>query len=103
MKNEGVLAVVDDLMFASKIDGLGRAHGVAVVTVRTMPELETALAGGPLAIAFVDLSLKGMDALEAIARVRRQQDWASVAVVAFGSHVDRDRLKAIHQKFHPRA
>jgi hypothetical protein len=80
-----VVALCVDLMDRSKITA---AHPDAVL-VRTAAALADRLAGGEFDHVVVDLS-RG-DALDAIARASTHP---GVRIVAYGSHVDDERLAA---------
>lgn len=80
------LLLCDDLLFASKVTATARAHGLAVAVVREAAKL--AVGPGTRAV-LLDLHNPTLD-LAAVA------GWvgAGVRVIAFGSHVDVDRLRA---------
>jgi CheY-like chemotaxis protein len=78
-----VVAVVPDLMFASKIRGAAVQAGVAVVFVRSAPELLERAAGARLVL--LDLETRWLDAGTAIRALKQEANAARV--VAFASHV----------------
>ena len=85
-----VVALVGDLMDRSRFGALG-AQSVDVRFVRTAEQLDEQLQGlTPPVTVVVDLARP--DALEGIAAGHRQ----AARVLAYGSHVDRDRLDAAH-------
>lgn len=94
-----VLGVVDDLMFSSRIEGAVRAAGARWQRVASLEEArgavrESAAGGGRLALVLLDLGWRSGDALALARDLRSDTDLASTPVVAFGSHVQADRLDA---------
>jgi hypothetical protein len=83
-----IAAYVVDLMDRSKISSSAAAAGDDVTFVRSAQQLAERAAAGGVDVAVVDLSR--VDALDAITTCVS----AAVTVVAFGSHVDTDRLEA---------
>jgi len=87
-----VLALVADLIFAARVRGAAPV-GVAVRTTSRAAQLkEEALMGVPRLI-LVDLAARD-EPVALVAWVRAQPSLLAVPVVAFGSHVDRERLEA---------
>lgn len=79
----------DDLLFGSKVTATGRAHGLAVVVARTPAQAVAKAAGAGCVL--VDLHHAGLDLAVLLADLRA----AGVKrVIAFGSHVDAELLKA---------
>lgn len=74
-----VLALVRDLIFSSRIAGVGKAVGVAVRIVREAQALE----GREGRLLIVDLNQVG-----AIEAARRWREAANAPVIGFVSHVD---------------
>lgn len=79
----------DDLVFGSKVTATGRAHGVPVAVARTPAGAVAKLPG--VGCLIVDLHLPGLDVAALMAEVRAAGE---VKVIAFGSHVDVETLKA---------
>ena len=86
----GVL-LCDDLIFASKVTATARAHGRVVVVVRDAGKLIERIVAERPAGLILDLHVPGLDVKRTLADVRAL---GPVRVVAFGSHVDVERLKA---------
>ena len=83
-----IIAAVTDLMFRSRLEGLGRTPGYDFVAADTSDAVREALAAGP-AVAIIDLQADGIDWREAVA-------WAKgrgVPVLAFGRHTEADVLR----------
>ncbi len=88
------LALVADLLFASRIRGAAAAVGVRARTVRTADELlREARSETPRSI-LVDLDARGVDAPELVRALKSDRLLAGVPVVAFGSHVRGEALRA---------
>jgi len=96
MTERRILLVSPDLMVASQLTGLVRSAGCGLDTWR---DLGAEPAGGPWHLVLVDLQALTQDVAEIVGRVRAVvRQWAgdgtAAAVVAFGPHVDRQRLAA---------
>lgn len=90
----GVVALVADLLFASRIRGAAAAVGVRVQTVGTPAALRKAVADARPRLVLVDLDARVGDAPAAIAEVKGEAGEGAVRIVAFGSHLERDALLA---------
>jgi len=88
-----VVALVDDLMFLSRIREAAKASGIEVRAARRLPELLAACRPAPRAV-FVDLDRPQLPVEEALAAFKADTDLASVPVVGFVSHVQADRAQA---------
>jgi DNA-binding NarL/FixJ family response regulator len=86
------LLLCDDLIFASRVTATARAHNGSVTVVKRAAELLPAYHREPCAAVILDLHADGLDVASIVAEV---QDWTKV--IAFGSHVDAERLKAARQ------
>lgn len=88
------LLLTRDLMFTSKVTGTAAALGLRIEVVGTIESLSTrAAASWPRAV-FIDLAYPDFDpriVIEQLAGFPRPR------VIAFGSHVDIDRLEAARQ------
>lgn len=87
-----MLALVADLIFAARVRGAAPPGSDVRTTSRVDQFKEEADAAVP-GLVLVDLAAKG-DAVELIRWVRGQETLQEVRVVAFGSHVDAERLNA---------
>ncbi|MGE3274493.1 MAG: hypothetical protein AB7O67_05240 [Vicinamibacterales bacterium] len=88
-----ILALVDDLMFRSKISAAVKGTG-ATLAVATTPEalLERAHAERPSAI-FIDLDGQRTRPLEALQRLAEDPALVAVPTLAFVSHVHGDLIQ----------
>jgi DNA-binding NarL/FixJ family response regulator len=89
------LVLSDDLLFASKITAEAHAAGCDAVLVRSLDALTERFAASPLACVFVDLGFPGL-AIGALAS-RLHEVAPSPRIVAYGSHVDAETLRAARE------
>jgi DNA-binding NarL/FixJ family response regulator len=85
------LLLSDDLIFTSRILATARAHGLAMTAAKTQEALVAKAKDAPPAGVILDLHNPTLDVpalLEALKTL------GSPRVVAYGSHVDAERLKA---------
>ena len=88
------IALVADLLFASRIRGAANAVGARALTVRTADELiERSREVAPRLI-LLDLEARGVNAPALIERLKADPELSSVPVIAFGSHVRGEALLA---------
>lgn len=81
----------DDLMFTSRITATARALKLEMTTFRDSATLLTSAQQTAPACVLVDLHNPGLDALAFVQSLRSQ---GNPTIVAFGSHVDSEALKA---------
>jgi CheY-like chemotaxis protein len=87
-----VVALVDDLMFLSRIREAAVGQGTEVKPVRTAAALLEACRSAP-ALVVVDLDSPRLLAAEAIRALRAEPAGASLPVVGFYSHVHGERAE----------
>lgn len=87
---ERVIALVDDLMFLSRIREAARAAALEVTAVRTVADLLAACRDPPR-LVIVDLDRSRPPASEALAALRADAALAKLPVVGFFSHVHAER------------
>jgi CheY-like chemotaxis protein len=85
-----ILAVAPDLLIAVRIEAAARQSGAQPVVVPSGPDALVRLGDTGFALVVVDLSAPGVD-LPKVARAARE---AGIPVLAFGPHVDKERLQA---------
>jgi len=91
-----VLAVVDDLLFSSKIRAVAAGASEAVKFVRTPDGVKAACAEHQPRLVLIDLDRDALHPIETIAMIREMP--APVPrIVAFGAHVNVDRLRAARE------
>ena len=86
------MAVVTDLIFATKITSTAASVGAPVRVVRGLDQLGESLKDGRAPLVLIDLEADGIDSMAAIGTCRRSG--LELRVIAFGSHVRRDLLAA---------
>jgi CheY-like chemotaxis protein len=86
------LLLSDDLIFTSRIAGTARALGLEVRQVRALDQLPEMAARLGTRCVIVDLSFPGLDLPEMMRRLG--EPGKRPRVVAYGSHVDAESLRA---------
>jgi CheY-like chemotaxis protein len=89
------LLLCDDLIFASRITGTGRAQGLIIKQVRSQSELETLARQQTPSCVLIDLANAGLVITDLVHKLRACE--TSPYLVAFGSHVDAATLNAARQ------
>jgi len=89
-----IVALVDDLMFRSRIQSAARGVGADVRFV-TAPDAAVSLIhlNAP-ALVIVDLNAERLDPLRVVAEVKADPSLASTVIIGFVSHVDADTIAA---------
>lgn len=88
-----LVALVDDLMFLSRIREAARAAGVDVQNARSAEALVSAAREGA-SLVLVDADAERLPWREAVAALRAVPELAALPVVAFLSHVRIDHAEA---------
>ena len=89
-----VLAVVDDLMFTSKIKATARQLGVDVAFARSSEAALAAMRTNPPALVILDLNNPRTDPLGTVATMKGDPVLASIRTVGYVSHVQTDLIDA---------
>ena len=89
-----VLAVVDDLLFSSKIRAVASSTGRPVAFVRDRAAIVASIRERQPSLVIFDLDRASLDPIGAIAEIRSQTDLAGVRLVGFASHVHADLFAA---------
>jgi PleD family two-component response regulator len=92
-----VLAMVDDLMFASKIKTAASQLGVAVIFARSSAAALAAMKDSAPALVILDLNNPRTDPLGTVAAMKRDPTTASIRTVGYASHVQVDVIDAARQ------
>jgi CheY-like chemotaxis protein len=85
-----VIAVVDDLFFAAKIDAAARALGVPLVQVTGPAQLWSATAETSPKLILLDLNNRSVAPVETLRRIKAEPRFAGTRVIGFCSHVQND-------------
>ncbi len=88
-----LVALVDDLLFLSRIREAGRAAGVTVASARGARDLVAAATNGA-SLVLVDADSERLPWREAVAALRALPGLETLPVVAFVSHVRADHAQA---------
>jgi PleD family two-component response regulator len=89
-----VLALVDDLMFASKIKSTAAQLGVTVTFARSPDAALTAMRANAPTLVIFDLNNPRTDPLGTVAAMKRDAALASIATVGYASHILTDVINA---------
>jgi PleD family two-component response regulator len=89
-----ILAVVDDLMFMSKIKATAQQLGVDVAFARSSDAALNGMRTNPPALVIFDLNNPRTDPLGTVAVMKGDPALASIPTVGFVSHVQADLIDA---------
>jgi PleD family two-component response regulator len=89
-----VLALVDDLMFTSKIRATARQLGVDVAFARSSEAALGAMRANSPALVVFDLNNPRTDPLATVAAMKSDAALSSIPTVGFVSHVQADLIEA---------
>jgi CheY-like chemotaxis protein len=89
-----VLAVVDDLLFTSKIKAAAQQLGVDVAFARSSAGALAGMRANVPALVILDLNNPRTDPLGTIAAMKGDPALASIPTVGFVSHVQADLIEA---------
>jgi len=89
-----ILAVLDDLMFSSKIKTAANQLGVAVSFARSADAALGEMRKAAPALVILDLNNARTAPLEIVAAMRQDPALASIPTVGYASHVQTDVIEA---------
>lgn len=89
-----ILAVLDDLMFTSKIRTAANHLGVAVTFARSADAARAEMTKSAPSLVIFDLNNTRVDPLEIVAAMKSNPALASVPTIGFVSHVQTDLIDA---------
>src|SRR4029079_1694424 len=92
-----VFAVVDDLLFSSKIRAVATQTGTTIAFVRERGAIVDAVRANAPSLVIFDLDRGSLDPVGAIAEIRASDDMRDVRIVGFVSHVRADRIAAARE------
>ena len=91
-----VIAVVDDLLFSSKIRAVAQASGAEITFARSRDAAFAAARNPSASLAIVDLESRAGDANEVI-RLVREAAGPDLRIVGYGSHVNVELLESARE------
>ena len=89
-----ILALVDDLMFRSKIKSIATERGIGVTFVQSSDAALSAMRGQLPALVIFDLNNQRADPLGTMAAMKNDAALASIPTVGYVSHVDINTINA---------
>jgi PleD family two-component response regulator len=89
-----ILAVLDDLMFSSKIKTAAAQLGVAVTFARSKDAALAAMRATAPTLVILDLNNARVDPLGIVAAMKQEPALASVPTLGYASHVQTDVIDA---------
>lgn len=92
-----VLAVVDDLMFSSKIKTAANQLGVPLVFARSSAAALAEMRKNAPSLVIFDLNNPRTDPIGTVAAMRADPGLSSIPTVGYVSHVDTDVIDAARQ------
>jgi CheY-like chemotaxis protein len=96
LAKQGIVAVLDDLMFIVKIQEAARRVGLEAVFVKTEPDALRLAKEGP-ALIILDLNMKAFEPLHLIEQLKSDAALKAIAVLGFVSHVQADLTRAARE------
>jgi CheY-like chemotaxis protein len=92
-QSEKIIAVVDDMFFASKINSAANAAGRQVERVKSREQLEQSVYDQLPSLIIIDLNSERLDPLEAIEFLKSRPELSVAPVVGFVSHVETELIR----------
>jgi len=92
-----VLAIVDDLMFSSKIRTTAAQLGVEVVFARSSPAALEAIRSAAPSLVILDLNSPKTDPLGTVAALKQDPSTRSIRTIGYASHVQTDVINAARE------
>src|SRR5205085_1462152 len=92
-----IIAVLDDLMFASKIKTTAAQLGLSVVFARSSESALAKMRETPPTLVILDLNNPRTDPLGIVAAMKEDAALTSIPTVGFASHVQTDVIDAARQ------
>jgi CheY-like chemotaxis protein len=89
-----ILAIVDDLMFTSKIKSAATGLGVPVTFARSSAGALTEMRNGAPDLVILDLNASRTDPLGTVAAMKAEPALAAIPTVGFVSHIQTDLIEA---------
>lgn len=90
----GAVALVADLLFASRIRAVAALTGVKVVTVGSQEAFRRVVRERRPKLMIIDLDTRIGSGPDLIKELKEDEELRDVVLIAFGSHMERDTLQA---------
>lgn len=92
-----ILAVLDDLMFSSKVKSAASQLGVAVTFARSMDAALAAMRHDPPSLVILDLNNTRTNPLGIVGAMKADASLAAIPTIGYASHVQVDVIIAARQ------
>jgi CheY-like chemotaxis protein len=92
-----IIAIVDDLFFASKVRGTAEQVGVSVSFPRTIETAVAAVTKEQPSLIICDLNSQRINPLELAQALKANEQTSRINLLGFFSHVQTERQKAAEQ------
>ena len=92
--NRTIIAIVDDLFFASKIRGTGEQVGARIQFVKSIPAAIEKARDNPPALIIADLNASCCDPVELARALKGDDSLSGVPLLGFFSHVQTELQQA---------
>ena len=92
-----IVAVLDDLMFSSKIKTAAQQLGMRVVFARSSESALAEMRKSPPSLVILDLNNPRTDPLGIVAAMKEDAALAKIRTVGYASHVQTDVINAARQ------
>ena len=94
MKQRKVVVLMNDLLFKTKIQDVLKRGGFEAIWCSSAEDAIGQIEKENASLLILDLGLRNVDTLGVIEKVKRNRDPNTVPVLAYTSHVDREKWKS---------
>ena len=91
-----IVALITDLMFIAKVQDGARRAGFEVLFAKSVDDVIAKTAERP-AVIILDLNASGVDALDAVRRLKSAEQTSGISLLSYVSHVEADLRRAAQQ------
>lgn len=95
-QNDKVIAVVDDMFFAAKINSAAVVARRQITRVKSREHLEQEISDYIPSLVIIDLNSNRLDSLQTIEFFKSRPDLSSIPMVGFVSHVQTELIRLAH-------
>jgi PleD family two-component response regulator len=92
-----ILAILDDLMFTSKIKGAAAHLGIPISFARSSDAALAGMRSSPPKLVILDLNNPRTDPLGTVGQMKSDPALSTIPIVGFASHVQTDVIEAARQ------